>query len=70
MDRTETPQAALQTRAVQIIKKAIRDNMVLSAPATSRAAEVIVQALAARGMLVDSEKGGEGAEAEDQKPEG
>lgn len=59
----------LIARTEQIIKKTIRDKMVLSAPATNRAAEIIALELKAKGMLVDPDEGGSSAEAEDEAQE-
>jgi hypothetical protein len=50
--------------ATKVAKRAIRQGMVLSSPATNKAVELVVRALRASGMLIDS--GGERAEAEDQ----
>ena len=55
--------------ATKLAKKALRDGMVLSAPATNKAVELIVRAFRSAGMLTNSE-GGEHAETEDQEPEG
>jgi hypothetical protein len=54
--------------ATKLAKKALRDGMVLSAPATNKAVELIVRAFRAEGMLINPLEGGGHAEAEDEEP--